>query len=652
MADGLMVLRADNSRGKSTAVQSFLFALGLERMITARPAHSLTAAMRDRLIYDQNTKGETPVLSSWVSIELEGQNDTVATITRWVKHDEIGSGLVRVAHGPALSAPGQYEMQDYYVGRAGAAANPRGFHHWLASFIGWELPELPATDGRVSPLYMEQVFPLLFVEQRRGWGGIQAQMPYFSGVSDVRRRSIEFLLDLDVGKLEAERLRLRSRETQLQNGWKATVKAFKDAIRGQGLITIGLPETLTVAWPPQEPPMVAESRDSNWIGLDDLLIELRQEHRRLESAVLPRVRDDESESEDRLTAALEEADALREASALLREEILREQTELHSLQDRLEALREDLRQHQDIITLQRLGSEDLERLHGDCPVCHQQLPTSLLITPTPVRTLSAQDTAAYIKQQIELFEVMERDTRRTLEAKTERWAAIRAQSADLRSQIRALRTTLSTPNGTPSVEAITRQVRLRERIDRYESVRERFYGLMGELERLGQDGRSVRAALGDLPSERLSPRDREKLNLLERSFVDQLRSYDFGSFSDERLRISPVDYLPRREEFDLQADISASDSIRVIWAYLLGLLEISKRLATNHPLLLVLDEPRQQSAKEISFRALLQRAAQDSVDHQIVFATSEDLGSLNRMLDGLPHRLHAIDGYVLKPVVD
>ena len=85
---------------------------------------------------------------------------------------------MRVTYGHAITRPGAYRSEDFYVGRPGAAANPRGFHKWLAAFIGWDLPELPARDGRLAPLYMEQVFPLLFVEQRRGWGGIQAQMPY------------------------------------------------------------------------------------------------------------------------------------------------------------------------------------------------------------------------------------------------------------------------------------------------------------------------------------------------------------------------------------------------------------------------------------------------------------------------------------------
>jgi hypothetical protein len=650
-ADGLMVIRADNSRGKSTSVQSILFALGLERMITAKPSHALTSAMRDSLIYDPRTKSETPVLASWVSLEIENHDHRHATLTRWAKNDEIDTGLVRVVHGSDLTLPDRsYPSDDFYVGRPGAAANPRGLHRWLASFIGWEMPELPAADGRLSRLYMEQVFPLLFVEQRRGWGGIQAQMPYFSGVSDVRRRSIEFLLKLDVGKHELERQQLRAQEVDLQEAWRSAVTSFKDSLLGHALTAIRLPASLTLAWPPPHAPSLAQSRGDGWVELDDLEKELRDEYRKLDAQQPPTVQPQAVEVEERLTAALEEADSLRQIGAIMREDMLRDRDELRAVQERLVALREDLRAHQDIVTLQSLGSPELERLHGDCPVCHQQLPESLLDVEPAVRTLSAEDTVAYIRQQIQLFEVMDRDSERALQGKVQRLAALQAHAGEVRTQIRALRTTLTAPNGTPSVEIITRRIRLQERIVALEAVTERFRELLGELERLSAFAREIRAALKSLPADRLSVADRAKLNVLETSFVEQLHSYDFGSFSDDQLTISIEDYLPRRAEFDLQADISASDSIRVIWAYLLGLMETAGGCETNHPGLLVLDEPRQQSTKDVSFTALLQRAAADANHGQVIFATSEELPSLQQMLEDLPHRLHVIDGYVLQRV--
>lgn len=650
LVDGLMVFRADNSRGKSTAMQSFLFALGLERMITAKPSHAVTSAMRDRLIVDPATKREAPVIESWVSLEIEGIDGQSATVTRWVTHDNFDTGLVRVAQGPALTEPGEYDVQDYYVGRAGAVANPRGFHNWLAKFIGWELPELPSADGRLVPLYMEQVFPLLFVEQRRGWGGIQAQMPYFSGVADVKRRAIEFLLKLDVGQLESQRLSLRAEEKRLQDEWRTRVKAFKEGISGTGLMVLRLPESLSTSWPLPESPMIAESRGEDiWVGIEEALSELRTTSRSLNSTPVRRVGEVADELESSLAESATESDALRQVGAVLREELIRDQRELAQVRSRLEVLRDDLREHQDILTLERLGSASVARLHGDCPVCHQELPESLLESDSVGQTLPPEQTVEYIRQQMELFAVMERDTELTVAAKLERLAGIRRRSAELSSSMRSVRAALAGPEVAPSEEDIARKVRVAQRIEELERVLEKFFQVLGELERISENARRVRGDILSLPKDRLSDSDKAKLDFLEQVFTDQLRVYDFGSFADERISVSRIDYLPRREEFDLQADISASDSIRVVWAYLLGLLETSGNFDTNHPGILIFDEPRQQSAKELSFAALLHRASSSS-ERQVIFATSEDYNSLRRMLDGVPHRLHAIEGYVLERI--
>jgi hypothetical protein len=393
--DGLVVLRADNSLGKSTAVKSILFGLGLERMVTARSTDVLTSAMRESLIYDVESKAETPVLGSWVTIEIEGESGRMATLTRWVKDTEKEPGLIRVQDGAALSGGSSAPSADYFVGRKGSVANPRGFHRWLAEFIGWTMPDLPSRDGQLAPLYMEQVFPLLFVEQRRGWGGIQAQMPAFSGVTDVRRRALEFLLDLDVGDLETERQQLKARESALDGQWSTEVRAFRDAQDDRGLMTAGLPESLTTTWPPPDPPQVLQSVGDSWIPIDKHLASLRAEAANLDATKPDRPEAQDSEKE--LSVLGEEIDSLRRSEALLRDHLIRDRDELRAVEERLVALREDLRQHQDLVTLEALGSDQLEAIHEDCPVCHQLLPVSLLGGSLQVRTLSPEDTVAHSK---------------------------------------------------------------------------------------------------------------------------------------------------------------------------------------------------------------------------------------------------------------
>jgi hypothetical protein len=99
-------------------------------------------------------------------------------------------------------------------------------------------------------------------------------------------------------------------------------------------------------------------------------------------------------------------------------------------------------------------------------------------------------------------------------------------------------------------------------------------------------------------------------------------------------------YLPIHEGFNLTFDLSASDLIRTIWAYMNGLREVATQFSTHHLGLLVLDEPKQQSAAAESLAAFLKRTSQSkAANHQVIIATSETLQSLKPMLKGLPVKL-------------
>ncbi|MEU0155501.1 hypothetical protein [Micromonospora fulviviridis] len=649
LGGGLVVLRAENSRGKSTAVRSILFALGLERMITAKASSLVTAAMRDTLIYDSATKAETPVRRSWVSLEISNQNQEIVTLTRWVKDSTISDGVIRVTHGPALTSVGVYPSEDFFVGRGGSVTSPRGFHNWLARFIGWELPELPARDGRTAPLYMEQVFPLLFVEQKRGWAGIQAQMPYFSAVTDVRKRAIEFLLALEIGGRELRRQELQARLRSLDEQWKSTHSRFMARTEGSGISVAGIPAQIRPGWSPGVNVGLLAAVDDGWVPVTEQIRAAKADLEAATGRAARSVGEVSSKIEGQLREALDRSTRIQENGAILRDEILRDQEELAAIEGRLNALADDLRQYQDVATLERLGAHTAADLRSDCPVCHRELPETLLGSE-PANLMSIQDSINYIKQQVELFNAMEQDGRRVLEAKREQLAGFRAEASATRSLIRRLRTDLTSPNSILSEEEVAERIILRQKIEKLERLVEEFDTLQAQLDRLASAAESLRQELSEIPKDRFTDLDEKKIEALRRSFVKQLQEYDFGSFSDERLRLSADDYLPRRDDFDLQADISASDSIRVIWAYLIGLLEVSGQYNTNHPGFLVFDEPRQQSAKDVSFAALLRRASAHAASGQVILATSEKLEPLSEMLQGLPVVMHDVAGYLLQPI--
>ena len=133
-------------------------------------------------------------------------------------------------------------------------------------------------------------------------------------------------------------------------------------------------------------------------------------------------------------------------------------------------------------------------------------------------------------------------------------------------------------------------------------------------------------------------------------YLRALKEYRPQSVPLTDLGISRDSYLPAAGNVDLGFEISASDGIRLVWAYLLCLLETARVAETNHPGLVVFDEPRQHSAGDRSLSMLLARAsAAGSARQQVLFATSEPRARLEPMLNGLSVQYLPIDDGLLAP---
>ena len=103
------------------------------------------------------------------------------------------------------------------------------------------------------------------------------------------------------------------------------------------------------------------------------------------------------------------------------------------------------------------------------------------------------------------------------------------------------------------------------------------------------------------------------------------------SLEPDTVGISRGNYEPESSGLNLSADVSASDLIRMQWAYLLALVETGRTLKTNHPGLLIMDEPQQQSVQEQDFRATIAYAVR-LPQTQLIIATSDESQTLPAFL--------------------
>ena len=645
------MLRGDNSSGKSTCLQGIIYALGLEGMLSPSRAvplpHVATASLTD-----EASGRELNVLESYVTLEFENEAGQIATVRRYAKHASIDTQLVTVWDGPILSEPvNGLRQSTYFVRRPGSAQREAGFHHWLAEFVGWQLPEVARYDGGTSPLYLETIFPLFFVEQKRGWAGIQAQTPTYFRIRDVGRRNVEFVLALAGGDIVAERQLLREKMTLLRQQWVSAVTAFRAGANDLGIGVTDVPEEPTASWPLEPGPSLWLAEPGEWRPLEAETAKLKVELANLTRRVLPTAEEAAPGASNELQANLQELHDISGLADALHRELAMEEDQIRSLESRIASLNDDVRRSQDADILRKMGAPISAIAPADCPTCHQELPSTLLNPAAAIVPMPIESNIQLLKDQIELFQAMRSDITSAIAAKRQQLVALDGRARALQQSVRAARETLVSARGALSIDDMERRVHLRDRIETLDGVESRLSSLTSVLAQLAGTWADLLQAQIRLREQSTPRADQRKIEALQARFLDQLIEYGFTSVPVKELTISEDTYLPVYEGVDLGFDLSASDMIRTIWAHRVGLLEVARSVDSHHAQLLVFDEPRQQSTDPVSFAALFHRVAQAAASgQQVICATSEPETSVRSMLDRVPHQYLGFSGKLIERV--
>lgn len=285
---GLTVIYAPNTSGKSTLLHAFLYALGLEQMLSPKREIPLSYAMREYVL-DPATGQRHSILESFVAVEVENAAGTRMTVYRNVVGD-TDRRLINVVEGPELSkGPGNFARRDYFVLDGGAAQREAGFHRKLADFMGWNLPMVKRYDGSDCPLYVETLFPLFFVEQKVGWTTIPGAIPTQFRIREVHRRSVEFLLDLDTHELELRRQDIELRLNTARTEWATSVETISASALASGLRVGRLAASPTAFENEVRNAFLEVYDDGKWLPLKTIVQELAAGLAELEQQEIPEV---------------------------------------------------------------------------------------------------------------------------------------------------------------------------------------------------------------------------------------------------------------------------------------------------------------------------------------------------------------------------
>jgi hypothetical protein len=597
------------------------------------------------------------VLQSYVELELE---NTVGEIV--VLHRDVVGGkntkLIQTWRGPCLTGElPRGEQRDYFVLDSGSATHENGFHTFLARFIGWDLPIVARYDGTECPLYLEAIFPMLFVEQKRGWSAIQGPFPTFFRIQDVARRVMEFLLSLEAATNRRKRTELRGTIAELADRWSDRRKLLEESADRIGRLR-GLPTQPTAEFASTPSIELQLYYLGEWKLLVDVAGIIAGRIAELEASQLQSVEEAAPDIQSRVTdirAAIDAQSAVLEA---VRAEYRSQAQENGALEERVRSLDADLKRNQDAQKLQRLGSE-LGRAAFEhiCPTCHQEVANELLPTIGSIG-MALDENVAFVKSQLELYRAALASSQLRLKEVAARYRSVERDLQDKQQHLRALRQELTKPSASPSRAAIEEIVRLQAFLERLRSVEELSFSLMDELQKISADWARATNALRLLPIDELTNSDRHKLEHFLTTVRLHLDRYGFRSFQTREISLSIDNFRPlvlRTEngetvEKEINFEVSASDAIRLKWAYYLSCLELTSDFVTNHPGLVIFDEPGQQEIESGSlfsfFRSAVKALARKQ---QVIISTSETIDAVNSSVGGSSN-IVSFPAFILQPL--
>ena len=490
---------------------------------------------------------------------------------------------------------------------------------------------------------------MFWVEQKFGWTAIPAAIPTYMRIREVHKRAVEFIMDLDVYKLEVQRERLAERLAANSKEWSVVRQELDRFLARGGGRVAALSESPVADPAALSNAHVQLAEGTEWIPLSSVVSQLRRNVAELAARAVPAVEEQSEEVGQKLSQLTQQVDQLNAERIRLHGIQQLKIADMQSLRRRIGALEDDLAKNLDVQRLQRYSGVTATMTPDRCPTCEQSLVDTLLSQDALSSVMPISDNIEYIRSQKKMFEdILVREQAEENERR-DQLSAIGRRLVDYYAQIRLLRSELVAPGANPSAAIIEERIRAEARLRDLEALQAIFDDAVDRLGNLQEAYSALLLERAQIPTEKLSPSDHDKLNRLTSLVQDQAKDFGFSTFSPVELSISQDSYRPEKEGFEIGFETSASDAIRLKWAYQLGLLELANDKSTNHPGMLVFDEPRQQSSSRPSFQNLLNRAARAKKrNQQVIFSTSEDLETLKSITSAIDCDEVIFPGYILQ----
>lgn len=575
--------------------------MGCEELLGGQGAKVLTPVFNNQL--EDDNKNLHTVLQSCAYLEITN-GTRVVTLYRTIKNEKRAEKLVTVFGSDYENIHNQrVNRRDYFVLSKNAARSAVGFHKFLSDFLNLQLPIVYDFQDKEHLLYIQQIVAALFIEQKGGWSDLLYRVPYF-GISDVKQRVIEYWLDIHNNEELHLKRRLEKGKKDICFEWKRAVESFADRLRSKNaelLNNIVNPEILT-----------SEQIDAINITVNDLSIngyikQLMNELLQLNKQE-PLVQDNFEALQNELKETEKQIINIKsELKELCEQEFLEKQS-LRKQKHSLEQILSDIQNNNDAKKLRELGADlEINFAKEICPVCKQHINDSLLLFETSV--MSIDDNLKHLNAQKKMLEY-------SIEAHEKKISYINKVIENnnnvlfnLEKIALSIRSDIMSTEQSYSEAIVRKKMIIEDNIDNFKAIQEELEAYKKLLKKLSSNWEKLlikEKGIDDLHAD-----SSEKIEYLRNYFVEFLYAFNFSSVANTqsaRIKISSDTLLPIIDKFDMKFGASASDNIRMIWAYTLALLLASAKYSKSKINISIIDEPEQQSIVDDDFKAFILKA--------------------------------------------
>jgi hypothetical protein len=633
---GLNIIRANNTSGKSSLFGAIVYGLGFEELLGSKNEKALQSVFKS-VVKEQdkakNNDRQSTVLQSEIYLQVSNGNRSVTT-KRTVIHNSVKPQAVEVFYGNLLTEPdNEYERVAMYLHDKGSATNEEvGFHKFLEDFIGTTLPEIINQEGRRVKLYLPLIAAAHFIEQKSGWSDFYANMPYY-GIRDAQSKVFEYILALDVFETAATRQEIQNEIKDVNERWKILTEKITSIVKRGGGEIQGLPPSPEILSKDVQPYIRFYRGDKSYVH-SELINFLSEELRNVQEGVNTPINTKVEKIQKTLENLKEQTQNYEILYEGLSSEVSQEKERLRQYSAQLRNVEDDLRKNKDALKVQNLGLQaNLKIGTGICPTCNQTINDSLLDSHLHITPMRIDENIAYLNAQEKMIEAFVNNLRKDILDKETKLTAIENAIQANRQRMRALKKDLTSDDRLPSEELIERKVVLTRELNFLFKLREELEDGISLLYLLSSEFERIIARDKAMTKEYHSYSDRDKILFFGNSFKQMLSRFEFSSKPVSNIKISTEKYTPVYEvvhengiarQIDIRFESSASDFIRAQWAYYTSLMKTSLSKHGNHFLMLLFDEPQQQSASISSFREFLKELESYKEEQVIVLASFQN----------------------------